>query len=358
MHKFFTQWWWKIIGISFLSIVIIGGLYLPLNPGILHTSPETINVGEQVELQINTYNSNFKVGENLGGIYLKNKKQVLIADSTYIINQYKVAALFTIPYEIDNIEIKNNSFDIIIMDLKDGTLTQRNAVQIQNNNIEALDMKSISSVGIPSPLQAQTFRFPNREIIQESIRNLFFHVPMWFGMVFLLFFSFINAILYLSQNNTKYDIYSASGAEGGLLFGTLGILTGMLWATYTWGAPWPNDPKLNGAAIAMLIYIAYAILRKSIADPIRKAKVSAVYNIFAFFIYLSFVFIYPRLTDSLHPGNGGNPAFSNADLDNRLRMFFYPAVAGWTILGFWLVSLKIRYKFAHQKLQKIDSTSN
>lgn len=358
MHKFFTQWWWKITGLILLTIVIIGGLYLPLNPGILQTSPDTINVGEQVELKISTYNSDFKQEDLPSKVYLKSKKLTLIADSVYIIDAYKVAALFTIPYEIDAQAISNNSFDLVLMNERNGTLTERNAVQVQNNNIEALDMKSISSVQIPNPIKTQKFGFPNREIIQESIRNLFFHVPMWFGMVFLLFFSFINAILYLAKNEEKYDMYSSSGAEGGLLYGTLGILTGMLWATYTWGAPWPNDPKLNGAAIAMLIYIAYAILRKSIADPIRKAKVSAVYNIFAFFIYLSFVFIYPRLTDSLHPGNGGNPAFSNADLDNRLRMFFYPAVAGWTILGFWLVSLKIRFKFAHQKLQKIDSTSN
>jgi heme exporter protein C len=57
------------------------------------------------------------------------------------------------------------------------------------------------------------------------------------------------------------------------------------------------------------------------------------------------------LKDSLHPGNGGNPAFSNTDLDNRMRMLFYPAVIGWTILGFWLVSLKIRYKFTLLKQQ-------
>jgi heme exporter protein C len=79
-----------------------------------------------------------------------------------------------------------------------------------------------------------------------------------------------------------------------------------------------------------------------------------VYNIFDYVIYITFIFIYPRLTDTLHPGNGGNPAFSSYDLDSSMRAFFYPAVIGWSILGFWLASLKIRYKFALLKLQDID----
>ncbi|MEI6312823.1 MAG: cytochrome c biogenesis protein CcsA [Bacteroidota bacterium] len=355
MHSIFKQWWWKIVGLIFLTIIIIGGLYLPLNPGIINTTPDTVAIGEQVELKIQTYNATFSKEDNHIQAYIKSKKHILQADTAFVIDANQVAAIFTIPYEIDSISLTNTSFDIIVLDEEHGTLTERNAIQVQNTNIEALDMKSVQSATAPTVLKAKKFGFPNREILQESIRNLFFHVPMWFGMVFLLFFSFISSILYLGKNENKFDIYAASAAEGGLLFGTLGIITGMCWATFTWGAPWPNDPKLNGAAIAMLIYIAYAILRKSISDPIRKAKVSAVYNIFAFFIYLAFVFIYPRLTDSLHPGNGGNPAFSNADLDNRLRMFFYPAVMGWSILGFWLVSLKIRYKFAHQKLIEIES---
>ena len=48
------------------------------------------------------------------------------------------------------------------------------------------------------------------------------------------------------------------------------------------------------------------------------------------------------MTDSLHPGNGGNPAFGQYDLDSDLRMVFYPAVLGWTLLGFWITTLQIR----------------
>jgi heme exporter protein C len=123
----------------------------------------------------------------------------------------------------------------------------------------------------------------------------------------------------------------------------------MIWANYTWGSPWPNDPKLNGAAVGVLIYVAYLILRGAIADSTKRARISAVYNIFAIVIYIMFIFIIPRITDSLHPGNGGNPAFSKYDLDSHLRVFFYPAVVGWILLFTWIMSLRVRLKIAELK---------
>jgi heme exporter protein C len=73
-----------------------------------------------------------------------------------------------------------------------------------------------------------------------------------------------------------------------------------------------------------------------------------VYNIFAFAALIPLLFILPRLTDSLHPGNGGNPGFNSYDLDDKMRRIFYPAVIGWTLLGVWLTSLHIRIKKIEQ----------
>ena len=148
------------------------------------------------------------------------------------------------------------------------------------------------------------------------------------------------------------DSYAAGFAEIGVLFGALGIFTGMIWAKSTWGAFWTNDPKLNGAAIGMLIYLAYIILRSSVDDEVKRAKLAASYNIFAFVMYIAFIFVIPRLTDSLHPGNGGNPAFSSYDLDNTLRLFFYPATIGWIALSLWMAGLWIRANNIKRKLDE------
>lgn len=200
----------------------------------------------------------------------------------------------------------------------------------------------IGGLSVPLFNGQEGMNFPNLPILNESIRNLLYHVPMWFAMVYLLLMSFIFSIRFLGSNDLKFDRYAAIFAKIGVLFGTLGILTGMIWAKATWGAFWTNDPKLNGAAIGMLIYFAYLILRISVDDETKRAKLSATYNIFAFVMYLAFIFVIPRLTDSLHPGNGGNPAFSSYDLDNNLRLFFYPAVLGWIFFSSWICSIWIR----------------
>lgn len=143
---------------------------------------------------------------------------------------------------------------------------------------------------------------------------------------------------------------SSQLATVGVLFGILGMLTGMFWATFTWGEPWSSDPKQNASAIGLLIYFAYFVLRGSISDEQQRAKISAVYNIFAFAALVPLLFILPRMTDSLHPGNGGNPGFNAYDLDSNLRLVFYPAVLGWTLLGFWIATIKIRLKLIKQKI--------
>ncbi|MCT4623553.1 MAG: cytochrome c biogenesis protein [Schleiferiaceae bacterium] len=203
---------------------------------------------------------------------------------------------------------------------------------------------------------------PHLPILRETIRNLYFHVPMWFAMIVMMGSSMVFGILHLSKfknkqndNPLENDTKSVLFATSGLVFASLGLLTGMLWAKFTWGAFWTNDPKLNGSAITMLIYLAYFVLRGSIEDQEKKAQISAVYNIFAFFLMIVFIGILPRLTDSLHPGNGGNPAFGSYDLDNNMRTVFYPAVIGWIMFGFWLTNVKIRLKRVSNYLDKKEN---
>jgi heme exporter protein C len=185
---------------------------------------------------------------------------------------------------------------------------------------------------------------PSMAILNESIRNLYFHVTMWFAMMILLIVSLVNSIKYLGDFELKSDTLSVESARVAVLFGTLGLLTGMVWAKYTWGAWWVNDVQLNGAAGTMLVYAAYFLLRNSMEDEQKRAKVSAVYSIFAFAMMVVFIIVLPRMSDSLHPGKGGNPGFSSYDLDSRLRLVFYPAIIGWTLLGVWLMNLRLRLR--------------
>jgi heme exporter protein C len=195
---------------------------------------------------------------------------------------------------------------------------------------------------------------PRLAILNETIRNLFYHVPMWFAMIGVLIGSLYYSIKCLSRNEMQYDLLSEEYARVGIVFGILGLITGSIWAKFTWGAWWTSDVKLNGAAATMLVYFAYFLLRSSLDDEHKRARIASVYSIFAFTLMLVFIFILPRLTDSLHPGNGGNPAFSQYDLDNRMRLIFYPAVIGWILLGVWLVNVRQRMRTIQNQLQDLQ----
>lgn len=191
---------------------------------------------------------------------------------------------------------------------------------------------------------------PRQVILYESIRNLYFHVPMWFTMIFLFLLSTINSIKNLSSGSIEHDRKAIEYVNVGIVFGILGTITGSIWAQFTWGAWWTNDVKLNGSAITMLIYLAYVILRGSMDDEQKRARISAVYNIFAFVMLIVFIGILPRMTDSLHPGNGGNPGFNNYDLDSNMKLVFYPAVIGWILLGLWISDIRLRISRLNEKL--------
>ncbi|WP_423148196.1 cytochrome c biogenesis protein CcsA [Rubrolithibacter danxiaensis] len=190
---------------------------------------------------------------------------------------------------------------------------------------------------------------PALPIVHETIRNLYFHVPMWFGMIVLFAISVFYSIKTLSNPKEEYDLIAVECVNTGLIFYIFGLVTGMIWANYTWGEPWSNDPKQNSAAIAFLVYCAYLVLRNSIDEEQKRAKISAIYNIFAFPVMVVLLFILPRMTDSLHPGNGGNPAFGKYDLDNTMRAVFYPACLGWILVSLWVATLRYRIRLIEKK---------
>ena len=202
-------------------------------------------------------------------------------------------------------------------------------------------------------------KVPDLPALEETSRNLFFHVGMWAAMMTLFTISVVNSIRYLRTLNHKYDIYARQFAVVGIVFGLLGYATGAIWMSYTWADPnnplfdsfsaLAREPKLIGTAVALLIYFAYMVLRDSINDMDKRARISAVYNIFAYAMLFPAIWIMPRLLPSLHPGQEGNPALDFKDVSPLMRMVEWPAFLGWALLGVWITTLKIRLNLLKEK---------
>lgn len=184
--------------------------------------------------------------------------------------------------------------------------------------------------------------------LKESIRNLFYHVPMWYVMLFSFFMSFIYSIIYLNKSSIKYDVISNEFVNTGIWFGCFGMVTGMEWASIQWGQPWSNDPKQIGAALTLLIYFAYSILRNSIKEEYKKARLAAVYNVFSFALIIPLVYIVPAHFASLHPGADNKPFEALKTQDNLLKLVSLPAMLGWILLGLWVFDIRYRIRKLQQ----------
>lgn len=192
---------------------------------------------------------------------------------------------------------------------------------------------------------------PDIPILEQTSRNLFFHVPMWMAMFTMFTLSFWYSIRYLNNPDPISDIKAESAARVGVVFGVCGLLTGSLWARFTWGTWWTfAEPKMNLAALAMMVYFAYFILRSAFDDENKRAKLSAVYNIFAVSTIPFLLYVVPRQLESLHPGADGNPAFSDITAP-ELRFILYPAFIGFAALAFWIYDIVHRYKTVQHHLE-------
>lgn len=328
------HWWWKILAVLLLLGASVSALRTPLSPALVHVSPGRIAPGP-VELTVTGYNTLFEQ-EGLAA-HLENGGERLCATSVEALSPTVLKARFDVPQGF-----RESLTTLAVLDRTDGRLVMPGALFTNGTGSGA----GIS--GCPEPNEelglTKAFAFPNRAILYESIRNLCFHVPMWFAMITVMGISVWKSIRTLGSNSLDDDRAALQAVNVGLVFCALGLITGTVWAKATWGAWWTNDVKLNGSAVTALIYLAYLVLRGSVQDAHKRARLAGIYNIFAFILLVMFLFVVPRLNavDSLHPGNGGNAAFSDLDLDDRLRRVFYPACMGWILLGVWMYDLRLR----------------
>jgi heme exporter protein C len=332
--------WWKFTGVALVLYSLIAGLTIPLGPGILKIDPTSAKAGDTITLQILGYNTHFKSAKTDAWLR-SDQNQVLPALSTKALSENTLEITFSLP-STPSAQQDVQVATLLLSNSQDGGSVQPSALFI-NPGVNPNNQSQWGTTH-PNIHQRSGNVFPFRSLLYETIRNTYYHVAIMLSMVLLLLISTIFSALYLVKNKLVYDWWSKSFATTGFIFGIAGILTGMFWAKATWGTYWTwEEIKLNMTAIAMLIYGAYFILRGSVEDEEKRARLSAIYNLFAYAAFIPLIFVIPRMANaSLHPGNGGNPAMGGEDLDNTMRMIFYPAIIGWTLIGYWISQVLTR----------------
>ncbi len=184
------------------------------------------------------------------------------------------------------------------------------------------------------------FLAPTERTMGLIQRIFYFHVPSaWTGFVaFLLVF--IASVAYLLKRRPQWDWLAVSAAEIGVAFFTVVLTTGPIWAKPVWGIWWTWDARLTSTFVLWVLYVSYLLLRTLIADPERRAVVSAVFGIFAF-LDVPLVYLSIRLWRTQHPQPviaGGSGSGLNPEM---WRVFLICWVA---LLGLLVLVLRVRYK--------------
>ncbi len=208
-------------------------------------------------------------------------------------------------------------------------------------------------------LAAFLLRIPRIHILEHTARNLYFHVPMWFTLMAAALVSAYHSLRYLQSGDPVRDLRAREAARVGIVFGLLGLATGIVWARFTWylgtSLWWNFDPKQSFVVIQLLIYGAYFVLRSAVDDSEKRGRVAAVYNLFAFVTMPFLLYVLPRQMESLHPGAEGNPAFS--DITHPImRLVFYPAVIGFIGLFWVLYTQRVRLALLERRLEMLKAT--
>ncbi|HLT46313.1 MAG TPA: cytochrome c biogenesis protein CcsA [Rubricoccaceae bacterium] len=193
-------------------------------------------------------------------------------------------------------------------------------------------------------------RISNLPILEHSARNLYFHVPMWFTLLFGWLIAAFHSLRHLQTGRRVHDVKAEQAALVAFAFGVFGIVTGTIWARFTWYVGtdiwWNSDPRQVMVAVQLLICGAYFVLRGALDDERRRGRLAAVYALFATLTLPFLTYVLPRRMESLHPGAEGNPAFSEMDIAPEMRWVFYAAVVGFFLLFGWVYTARVRMRRA------------
>jgi heme exporter protein C len=200
----------------------------------------------------------------------------------------------------------------------------------------------ILALALPAtPTPQVWYELPSIPGLEEKGRIIFFHVPTAWVTVVAFLVSMAYGIRYLRKGSLEDDIRSVSAAGLGFLFCILATITGSIWAKFNWGSFWNWDPRETSIFILLLIYGAYFALRSAIEGDEKRARLSAVYSIIAFVTVPFFIFILPRIVESLHPDPIINRQ-GQLHMNRTMFLIFMSSLSGFTALFFWMWNIAVR----------------
>lgn len=216
----------------------------------------------------------------------------------------------------------------------------------QNNEFVTRLIMALAVAGIMLSLYMVFFFAPTERTMGEVQRIFYFHVASaWVGMAAFAVV-FVGSVAYLRSQKKSWDRLALSSAELGVVFISMALITGSLWAKPIWNTWWTWDPRLTTSAILWTIYVVYLILRGAIEEPGQRARLAAVFGIIGF-IDVPIVFMAVRWWRTIHPVVFHSEGF---DLSGRMMTTFIASLVSFTLLYITLLMQRYRLESLREHL--------
>jgi heme exporter protein C len=188
----------------------------------------------------------------------------------------------------------------------------------------------------------------NTGIVQ---RIFYFHVPVAWVSFLAFFITFIYSILYLWKRELKWDAIACASAEVGVIFTTLVLITGPIWAKPVWGIWWTWDARLTTSLVLWLIYIVYLLVRSFANEPARGARFSAVIGVVGF-IDVPIVFLTVNIWRTQHP----TTIIFESGLTTPMLITLLVCIAAFTVLYVLLTIKGSNLKRIETEIKRLRNT--
>ena len=185
------------------------------------------------------------------------------------------------------------------------------------------------------------FFYAPTERVMGIVQKIFYvHLSMAFTAFLSFFIAFICGILYLIKKDIKWDVYGSSSVEIGVVFISLTLFSGVMWARPIWNTWWTWDPRLTTALILWFIYVSYLILRTSVDQESKRAAYCAVLAIVGF-VDVPIVFMSARVWRSIHP-----VVIKSDSIDIEPSMIFTLAITMAAFFSLWFLLFRLKTNVA------------
>lgn len=189
---------------------------------------------------------------------------------------------------------------------------------------------------------------PTEQTMGIVQRIFYLMVPMgWLSLLSFLIV-FIGSILYLVKRKSKWDILAHSSAEAGIIFTTLTLLTGAIWAKPVWGVWWTWEPRLTSTLVLWLLYLAYFMVRSFATEESRGATFAAVVGIVGF-IDLPIIVLTAILWRGMHP----EPIIFQGGLAPSMLVTLLVSITAFTALYSLLLIQRVSMKSDESKVKRL-----